>query len=189
MSEEKNIQKVVSGSVKTKKPSSTKKVANAIFAEDMSQVKEHIVWDYVIPYFSDFLRNLGISTIEAIFGRSGSRSNTPGSHYNYNKVSIRNDPRGNNQNGYNRNYNRGGYSVNDIVLDNRGDADMVLDSLYSIIKEYSIATIGDLYELVGISPQFTDQKWGWTDISGARVESAYGGGWLIRLPNPKPVSN
>lgn len=45
----------------------------------------------------------------------------------------------------------------------------VLDSLKSIIKKYGVASVADLYDISGLTSKFTDNKYGWSDISSAKV--------------------
>jgi len=40
--------------------------------------------------------------------------------------------------------------------------------------------------LVGLAATHTDNKWGWTDLSGAGV-SRIRGGYLLDLPEPEPL--
>jgi hypothetical protein len=49
--------------------------------------------------------------------------------------------------------------------------------------DYGQASISDLYELVGITANFTDNKWGWTDLRSSSVSRARDG-YLLNLPRP-----
>ena len=81
---------------------------------------------------------------------------------------------------------RTGYEYEDVVLDNRGDAEDVLLEMESILDEYHMVRVSDLYELVGITGKWTDNKYGWTDLRTARVDHVRDG-YLIRLPRAKPL--
>jgi hypothetical protein len=82
---------------------------------------------------------------------------------------------------------RSTHDFGEIVLESRGEAEVVLDTLYDIVNEYSQATLADLYELVNISSSYTDQKYGWTTLQGSNIQHVRGGGWLINLPKPVPI--
>lgn len=57
----------------------------------------------------------------------------------------------------------------------------------AIIEEYDVASVADLYDLVGISRKFTDQRYGWDNLSDARVERLRDGGYILRMPRAKAI--
>ena len=61
------------------------------------------------------------------------------------------------------------YKVDDIILDTREDAEKVVDQLNEVVDTYGSASVSDLYELVGLQGNFKDNKYGWTDVSSAKV--------------------
>ena len=71
-------------------------------------------------------------------------------------------------------------------METRVEAEEVLDRLFDWIERYEQVAVAELYEMVGISGNFTDQKWGWTDLRGATV-SRVGRGYLLNLPRPEPL--
>lgn len=81
-----------------------------------------------------------------------------------------------------------GYEVREFILDNRGDAESVLDQIQDLMSEYGVVTVSDYYDLVGVSGQFTDNYYGWTDMNGMRTR-AVRNGWLIELPSPRQLKN
>lgn len=78
------------------------------------------------------------------------------------------------------------YNFDDIVIDDRGKAEEVIDQLVLLIEEYEVARVQDLFELVGITGHYTDQAWGWTDLRTASVTRTKEG-YLLNLPKPKPI--
>ncbi len=76
--------------------------------------------------------------------------------------------------------------IDDIVFSRRGDADAVLDEMDEIISKYGLASVADLYELAGVTSNFTDQRYGWTTTRNARVIRVYGG-YAIELPKPTHI--
>lgn len=75
----------------------------------------------------------------------------------------------------------------DIVFETRGDADLVLDHMKTIIHDYGFASVADLYDLASISEvDFSSNKIGWTDISSSKVVRVEGG-YTIELPKPIPI--
>jgi len=82
---------------------------------------------------------------------------------------------------------RSTHNFDEIYFESRHEADDVLGRLYDLLSQYDQATVGDFYELSGITESFTDQKWGWTDLQGSRVTRSRGGAYLVELPRPEPL--
>ena len=80
------------------------------------------------------------------------------------------------------------HDFDDIILDSKAEAEEVIDQLFELVSKYEVATVADLYKMVGVESQFTDQKWGWTDIRGAGASRVRGGGYLLDLPRPEHLS-
>ena len=69
---EKKIEKVISGTAKTKQKSGVSKVTNALFAEDLKSVIPFVIDEYVIPIFKKGMYeafNAGVETL--IYGKDG----------------------------------------------------------------------------------------------------------------------
>jgi len=73
---------------------------------------------------------------------------------------------------------------NDVILESKNNAEEVLCHLVDNIHEYGAASVGDFYELVGITASFKDSKYGWTDLSNARVVRVKNG-YALDLPKAK----
>lgn len=55
-----------------------------------------------------------------------------------------------------------------------------------LIDTYGNVSVADLYDLVGKSCEYTDQKYGWTNIRNAepiRVRDGY----MLKLPKATPI--
>ena len=76
---------------------------------------------------------------------------------------------------------RADHDLGEIILDSRGEAEMVIDRLRRNIEEYDSVTIAELYDLIEITPGFPDFKYGWVDLIDARVRRIRGG-YLLDLP-------
>ena len=55
-----------------------------------------------------------------------------------------------------------------------------------LIEHYGIVSVADLYDLVGITGSYTDNKYGWTDIRTAQVVRVRDG-YKIKLPRAIPL--
>ena len=56
-----------------------------------------------------------------------------------------------------------------------------------LIKEYGQVAVADLYDLVGITGSYTDNKYGWTNLRNAEAIRDRDG-YLLRLPKALPLS-
>lgn len=176
---EKKVTKVVTGNVKTRKKSEIKKLTDIFLAEDMDRVKSYILFDVVIPGVKKAIQE----TINAVLWGEGSRptGNTPAAKFNYNNIS--NASYANNRQNIRT---RDTYGFENITFDNRGDAEQVLDCMSDLIQKYQIASVADLYDLCGITCEYTDYKYGWTDLHGADV-LRHRDGFFIKMPKPMPI--
>ena len=55
-----------------------------------------------------------------------------------------------------------------------------------LIETYGSATVADLYDLVGITCNYTDNKYGWTNLRNAepiRVRDGY----MLKMPKALPI--
>lgn len=184
-SPDKKIEKVIAGTATTKKKSTSKKFADVFLAEDVSSAKSYILWDVLVPKVKNTIEEVLVSTVHAIFGGSSEPRKT-GS-----KVSYRSyyDERNRRPERTDNNYIRSkvGYEFDDVVLESRGEAEAVLHQMDEVVGTYGVVTVADLYDMVGITGRYTDNKYGWTDIRSAepiRVRDGY----LIKLPKAMPLN-
>lgn len=70
----------------------------------------------------------------------------------------------------------------------RGDAERVLGKLVNDISKYGEVSVGDYYDQLGISSDFTDRKWGWNDLSQSGTYRAQDG-YRLDLPDPEPLTS
>ena len=82
--------------------------------------------------------------------------------------------------------NYSGYSYDDIVLSSRGEAEDVLDRMEEIIDTYKLVTVADLFDLVGVTGNYTDNKYGWTNIRNAEIVRVRDG-YMIKMPRAVPI--
>lgn len=184
----KKVDKVVSGSVKTKKKSSFSKFADTFIEEDKDTVVGYLLSEVLIPSFKKMVSDTIKTGIDKmLYGDAEvSRSNSPASKISYSKYY-------NDKSSYSRSSStaqvanrRDTYEYNNIVLETRGDAEAVLMGMDDIIAKYEIVSVADLYDLVGIAGSYTDYKYGWTDIRSARIERVRDG-YVIRMPKALPL--
>lgn len=174
--EKKKIEKVVTGQVKTKKKSGMSKFMSGFVSDDAQNIKSYLVRDVVVPTIKKTITDI-VDMI--LYGGKHKSSRTPASRVSYR--SFYDEPRERREPVASQAYN-----YDDVILDSRGDAEEVLDRLNEIIDQYQIASVADFYELVGVSGTYTDNRYGWTNLSGACVERTRDG-YQIRLPRALPI--
>lgn len=184
-SEDKVIKPVVKGKV-SKKKNVGRKFKDSFISEDIGNVKSYVILDVLIPAakkaISDIITN-GIDMLlygETRHRSEGKRSNVV-DYVSYNRYSDRRD-----DDRFSRSRSIG-YSYDDIVLESRAEAEAVLNSMVDLIDTYDVVSVADLYDLVGVSGNFTDNRYGWTNLSSASVERLRSGGYILRLPRATTI--
>ena len=180
------IEAVATGTTSKRKRSLFRRFADTFFTEDVGDVKTYILYDVVIPAIKENVADIINSAISMIFfGEASRRSRKPsggsiGSKINYGGY-FNSGERKERMPAYNR--SRIAHNFEDVVFDNRADAESVLDGMIEILNsEYRQVSVADFYDLAGISTSFTDNKYGWTDLRGARVVGSPSRGYIIELP-------
>lgn len=178
--EKKKVEKVVKGKVKTKKKNGIAKFTDVFVSEDVSSVKSYIIGEVLIPAMKKALSDIVTNGIDMIlYGESGvTKRKSPGSRISYTNYYDRRDR---DRDRYDDRRIRSGYDFNDVILDSRGEAEDVLSRMDELIDSYGIVSVADFYDLCGITGNYTDNKYGWTDIRSAQVVRVRDG-YKIKLP-------
>ena len=183
--EEKRVQKVVKGPVKTKK-NEVRKFADIFISEDISNVKNYIFMDVLVPAIKKAIYDIVTNGIDMfLYGGTGkNKTTTSGS-----KVSYRSYYEQKNNNSYHGSENtksHSGFEYDDIIFDNRGEAEAVKQQMQATIGRYGFVTIADLYDMVDLPAPYTSQKYGWMDVSGAEATRVRDG-YMLKLPRAVPI--
>ena len=182
----KNIGKVIDGTAKVAKKGEFQKAVDAFLPEEgLNGIKDHIVMDVVIPTIKKIISD----TVETIlYGATGiAPRNWTGAHKQKTSYSGY----------YNRKeeeerYSRpigssrlnASYSYEEIVLETRGQALSLISCMEEIIDTYECVSVADLYEMVDLTGNYTDNNYGWLDLRGAQVIQLRRGGYALKLPKP-----
>jgi len=180
---EKKLEKIISGKVVKKKKSFGKKVLEVFVGDDVTNVSSYVLYDVLIPAAKNTMVEMVQTGIEMmIFGEA--RSIRIKRDRNRSYVSYGSFYKGDREREKPREVSkksRARHDFDDIILESRGEAEDVLERLIDLVDRYDQATVADLYDLVGISSNFTDTNYGWTNLSSAYV-SRERNGYLIKLP-------
>lgn len=174
---------------RVKKKSFLQRMGETFLGEDTGNVGQYIIGEVLIPAAKSTIQDMVSGGIEMLlFGESGGRSRSRrdrgktvvsyGSYfkkdrYDRDSRETRRVP------GY---HNR----LEGIVFESRGEAEIVLDGLVDLLDEYETVSIADFYELAGIENmiEFTDNGWGWQNLSRARVIHTRDG-FEVEFPRPE----
>ena len=182
---DKKIEKVVTGNVITKKKSKARKFTEELVSEDAKNVKSYVLGEVLIPAIKKLISDIVTDGIDIIlYGQSkkGSKRSTA------DRVSYRNyydEPRNSSRN--NRPVLASGYSYDDIILESRGEAQDVLTRMDELVDTYGVVRVADLYDLVGKTGDYTDNKYGWDDIRTADITRTRNGDYVLRMPRARPI--
>jgi hypothetical protein len=146
-------------------------------------VKSHILYDVLIPAGKKALSDVLDAFLYGGTGRGGKKN------YNASKVSY--ESRYSQYDDRRRTYDvsplKTGYGCDDIILDSRGEAEDVLSRMDELINVYGMVSVADLYDLVGITGNYTDNKYGWTNIRGVKVTPVREG-YMLKMPKALPLN-
>ena len=186
--ERKKLEKVVTGKVKTKKRNEISKIGEIFIAEDARNVKSYILMEVLVPAVKKAISDIVTNGIDMLlFGEGGRTRKTSSAS----TVSYRNyyDQKDITRRDYSstRARTRTGYSYDDIILETRGEAEEVLARMDELIETYGIVSVADMYDLVGKTCNYTDNKYGWTNILNAEPIHVRDG-YMLKMPKAGPIN-
>lgn len=181
----KRVEKVVSGTVKTKKKSELAKLSDVFIPGDIQNVKSYIFSDVLVPAIVDAVEDIVTKGIRMLLrGDAGARDRrSTADRVSYVKYYDRKDD-------FRRtdtSRTRTGYNYDDVILQTRGEAEEVLSRMDEIIDTYGVVSVSDLYDLVGVTGNYTDNKYGWTNIRNAKPVRVRDG-YMLDLPKVLPIN-
>ena len=171
--------------------SAGRRFLSEFLADDIHTIKDYIVWDVLIPAVKNAISDTITNGIDMLlFGQARAHStNGVVRRLNYNTIStnsvssnriLRGEPVQKPQRTI------GGYSYQEVVLATRPEAEDVLANLRLYLDRYGVVSVADLYGAVGETPDMIDNKWGWTDLSGACVQRC-SEGFILRMPRIEAI--
>ncbi len=195
--EPKKIPKVISGEAVRRKKSLRKRFMETfIGGDDAQSVWGYVLNDVLVPAAKDTISDALREGVERVlFGESRGRSprgRSSSSYTSYNQVrpsspySRREEPRREDPRREMSRRGRASHDFDEIVIETKVEAEEVLDSMYALLEQYEVVTVADLYEMLGTTGSYTDEKWGWLDLRGSGVTRVKGG-YLLDLPKTQPL--
>jgi hypothetical protein len=182
------IERVTQSEAFQRKKSVGKRFSETFLGGDARSVGSYIFFDVFLSAARDMVVDMVTMGAERMFyGESRPRASrgfrpTGGfaGHTNYNRVAagLRPDPRE-----AMSHRARATHDFGEIIIDTRVEAEAVVDKMFHQIEKYGQVTVADLYDLVGITSAYTDNKWGWIDLQGTDIRRTRDG-YLLKLPPP-----
>lgn len=183
--EEKQIQKVTKNPAKIK-TNEARKLADIFISEDIANVKNYIFMDVIVPAVKKAIYDVVTNGIDMfLYGGNGKgKSNSTTSKVSYRNYYERKDNGGFRQT--ESNVSRNALDYEDIVFNNRGEAEAAKQQMMDLIDRYGMVTVGDLYEMANQTPPYTAQKYGWMDVRNAETQRVRDG-YILKLPRAVPI--
>jgi hypothetical protein len=192
--EPQKLERVTSAEAVRRKRSLGRRFRETFIGGDARTAAEHTMMEVVVPAIKDTLAEALQSGIERlIYGDSRPRPRrTPGpttyenvGRVNYQQMSS--SPPRSQSNMLSRRA-RARHNFDEIVIQNRQEANEVIDQLFDVLSRYGSVPVASLYELTGIESSHMDYKWGWTDLRGAKATRLSDGRFLLDLPEPQQLA-
>lgn len=192
--EPKKIDPVVTGEVTRRKKPLGKRFAETFVGGDINTVAGYVIFEVLIPAAKDMMSDAVSQGIDRmLFGEtrasSRSRSSRPSGtngYVSYNRMGANKPSREGLNEFARRPERRSSHDFDEIILATRVEAEEVIDRMFDLVNQYQQATVADMMELVGVTSNHVDHKWGWTDIRGAGVTKIRNG-YLLDFPKPEAL--
>lgn len=168
------IKKVTKSKVLVKKEKPSAGFLKSFINEDFDSVKDYIFNDVLKPTLKSLLADIVKGGIEKLlYGEvKNNKSSRHESKFSYDRCS---EPTRASQ------PNRSSHNFDDITFTTRYDAERVLSDMTHYIRTYGQVSVSDFYDYVGITPEWTDEEWGWTNLRGTNVRPVRNG-YILTLP-------
>ena len=195
--DEKKIQQITTDPAKQVKKGIGRRIVESFTGDDMQSVSSYVFFDVLVPAAKTMITDALVQGLErALWGDNRPRSSSRSGYTNYSGISRvsgstrsetpwrrTEEPRSLSSR------SRATHNFRDIVIGSRVEAGEVRDQLKDIVDTYESASVADLYAMVGITGEFTDNKWGWTKdmLYNIDIRPARGGGYVLNLPRPEEL--
>ena len=171
--------------VEVRKKPLLKKLQETFITDDVGSVRNFLIFDVIIPSIKETVSESVSKGLDMmLFGDarqydSGKKSNSPYISYNNysnNRKEQRREP--------SRDLERKNYSdYETLIFKDRGKAEACIRDMTDILYDYKEVTVADLYSILEMTGQFTDNYYGWTNLSTAKAVRVRGG-YILDLPKP-----
>lgn len=174
--EERKVEKVVKGPIKTRKKPLGKKFLETFINDDLEDIKSYVFFDVIVPTVKDTVLEM---VRMLLYGgeKASNKKEKPYSRVSYSSYYDRDERKAKA-----RGTGKATKEFYDIILDSRAEAEEVLDSLRDIVDQYGQASLADYHDLCGVTGSYTDNRYGWTDLTHVSISYIRGQGYIVDLP-------
>lgn len=174
--------------VKTKKTGVGRKLRDIFIANDPIDVINDVFDRIFVPSIQDLLLDMAWGGLNMLFHEGGSvrprRGRRSGSYHDM--YDDRRESRVSRVGDSERSERHSrGRSIDDLEFESRVEAERVLEKCLDILEEYEAISIGDVLDLCDQDHAYTDEDYGWSDLSKARVERLGRDYYTIYFPKAK----
>lgn len=171
------VSKVIEGGATRKKKPFLQRLRASLFADSAGSVGGYILREVVVPAMKQTLLDALSNGGERLLYGDGARS-APRHGYGRMRYSDAYRPERRDISRRARNH----HTFDELVFDTRSDAELILSKMQDLLESYNFVTVADFYDLAGVSDtSYMDGKWGWSNLSRARVVRDRGG-YILDLP-------
>ena len=185
MDEKKPVKKLVTkDDIAVKKHS---KFKEAMISDDTKKIGSYIAFDVLIPAAKKAISDIVTNGIDMIlYGETKAKRTTSSNSISYRSYfnRDRDDRRSDRFSGSETKRTRQTYE--DVTFRTRAKAEEILEEMDNVIDEYKVVSVADLYEMLDLDFEYTDNKYGWTSMEGACVRSTRDG-FVLDLPRAKHI--
>lgn len=175
---QRRAEKVITGTATQRKKNGLDKLGSIFIANDVKDVKNYILHDVLIPTIKRAFYDIVCNGTGMLLGERNPQRGGSASKVSYRSYYEHPDDR---KSSVSSSRTKTSHSYNDLVFSNRGDAEVVLERMYELLDHFDAVSIADMFDLAGESCNYTDNKYGWTNLDDARVQSVREG-YIIQLP-------
>lgn len=186
------VQKVVTGEVITRKKPTGKKLKELFINADVKSVILYVCTDVLVPAAKNMIVDAGTKGLERMFNADPNQyrrhlGNVGQSRITYNAPVNRDSMTNRMLSPVSQTLPRQARQQPDeIILSDRAQCEAVLEQMDAILETYRAVSVLDMKSLLGLATTPVENKWGWTNLSGARVIQIREG-YLLDLPPYQPL--
>lgn len=188
--EREKVEPIVHGKVIQKKPNVFKRAARGMVADDVTNVGDFVLTDVLMPAVRNLIYDIVSQGAHRVLfgtargprrgvgtgGYSGPGTNLKTAYHRVTNEPIHREPTISRSDMARHNFD-------EIYLDDNAEAMDVLENLVARVERYGSASVADFYDYLGVTGGFTDQAYGWKNLSGAQVRQTRKG-YTFDLPRP-----
>lgn len=188
--EKAKLEKVTTGKIVKREKGIGAKLSETFLEDDARSVGSYIFWDILIPSAKNLIADMVTKSIDMFFWGGDSRSDNRTyrernrSYVNYGSYSDHRPKRDRDRYSYSaadRKPRSARMTFDDIIFDNRQEAENVLSIMIDHLDQYDEVTVADFYDLIGFDSTYTDRDWGWDNLGSSYVDRVRNG-YIIRFP-------